>query len=71
MRVDTFGNSVTSFVTSCVVGVGEWTIYDASKNQSGRWCSMTVCGTPHNARAYRQRHRAERPSPLRPSEWTS
>jgi predicted RNA-binding Zn ribbon-like protein len=35
----------------------QWTIYDASKNQSGRWCSMTVCGTRHNARAYRQRHR--------------
>jgi predicted RNA-binding Zn ribbon-like protein len=36
----------------------EWTIYDASKNQSGRWCSMSICGTRHNARAYRNRHRA-------------
>ena len=36
----------------------QWTIYDASKNQSGRWCSMSICGTRHNARAYRQRHRA-------------
>jgi predicted RNA-binding Zn ribbon-like protein len=35
----------------------EWTIYDASKNQSGRWCSMNVCGGRHNARAYRQRQR--------------
>jgi predicted RNA-binding Zn ribbon-like protein len=35
----------------------EWTIYDASKNQSGRWCSMNVCGGRHNARTYRQRHR--------------
>ena len=33
----------------------EWTIYDASKNQSGRWCSMNVCGARLNARAYRQR----------------
>ena len=33
----------------------EWTIYDASKNQSGRWCSMNVCGGRHNARTYRQR----------------
>jgi predicted RNA-binding Zn ribbon-like protein len=36
----------------------QWTIYDASKNQSGRWCSMSICGTRHNARAYRKRHRA-------------
>jgi predicted RNA-binding Zn ribbon-like protein len=35
-----------------------WTIYDASKNQSGRWCTMSICGTRHNARAYRRRHRA-------------
>jgi predicted RNA-binding Zn ribbon-like protein len=35
----------------------EWTIYDASKNRSARWCSMNVCGGRHNARAYRQRHR--------------
>jgi predicted RNA-binding Zn ribbon-like protein len=36
----------------------QWTIYDASKNQSGRWCTMSICGTRHNARAYRKRHRA-------------
>ena len=35
----------------------QWTIYDASKNQSGRWCSMAICGSRHNARTYRQRHR--------------
>jgi predicted RNA-binding Zn ribbon-like protein len=33
----------------------EWTIYDASKNQSGRWCSMNACGGRHNARSYRRR----------------
>lgn len=32
-----------------------WTVYDASKNRSSRWCSMNVCGGRHNARAYRQR----------------
>lgn len=35
----------------------EWTIYDHSKNQSGRWCAMTACGGRHNARSYRQRRR--------------
>jgi predicted RNA-binding Zn ribbon-like protein len=33
----------------------EWTIYDASKNESARWCSMNACGGRHNARTYRQR----------------
>jgi predicted RNA-binding Zn ribbon-like protein len=36
----------------------QWTIYDTSKNQSARWCSMSLCGTRHNARTYRKRHRA-------------
>ena len=35
----------------------EWAIYDTSKNNSGRWCSMYVCGGRHNARAYRRRMR--------------
>ena len=35
----------------------EWTIYDASKNQSGRWCSASACGGRHNARSYRRRRR--------------
>jgi predicted RNA-binding Zn ribbon-like protein len=43
----------------------EWTIYDASKNQSGRWCSMSVCGGRHNARTYRRRNPRSGPSPAR------
>ena len=34
----------------------EWTVYDSSKNRSGRWCG--VCGGRHNARMYRQRKAA-------------
>lgn len=30
--------------------------YDTSKNRSGAWCSMAVCGSRLKARAYRQRH---------------
>ncbi|MEO6570426.1 MAG: CGNR zinc finger domain-containing protein [Ilumatobacteraceae bacterium] len=37
----------------------EWMIYDGSKNRSARWCSAAVCGSRHNARAYRQRRRAQ------------
>lgn len=32
-----------------------WAFYDSSKNQSGRWCSMSVCGSRDKARAYRKR----------------
>lgn len=30
--------------------------YDASRNRSGRWCSMAVCGNHLKGRNYRRRH---------------
>jgi predicted RNA-binding Zn ribbon-like protein len=33
-----------------------WAFYDHSKNRSGRWCTMKVCGNFEKARAYRARH---------------
>jgi predicted RNA-binding Zn ribbon-like protein len=36
-----------------------WAFYDRSKNRSGRWCKMEVCGNVEKARAYRQRHRGD------------
>ncbi len=33
----------------------QWAFYDSSKNQSGRWCSMSVCGSRSKAREYRKR----------------
>jgi predicted RNA-binding Zn ribbon-like protein len=35
-----------------------WAFYDHSRNQSGRWCSMKVCGERDKARAYYQRKTA-------------
>jgi predicted RNA-binding Zn ribbon-like protein len=32
-----------------------WAFYDSSKNMSGRWCSMSVCGSREKARTYRRR----------------
>jgi predicted RNA-binding Zn ribbon-like protein len=32
-----------------------WAFYDASKNRSGAWCDMDVCGARHKMRAYRER----------------
>ena len=34
-----------------------WIFVDASRNRSGRWCSMSVCGGREKARAYRSRRR--------------
>lgn len=34
----------------------EWAFYDHTKNRSGAWCNMEVCGNRAKARAYRQRH---------------
>jgi len=34
-----------------------WAFYDHSRNRSGRWCSMSVCGGRAKARAHYHRHR--------------
>jgi predicted RNA-binding Zn ribbon-like protein len=34
-----------------------WVFYDRSRNNSGRWCSMTVCGGREKSRAHYRRHR--------------
>jgi predicted RNA-binding Zn ribbon-like protein len=34
-----------------------WAFYDHSRNQTGRWCSMSVCGGRAKARAHYQRVR--------------
>jgi predicted RNA-binding Zn ribbon-like protein len=36
-----------------------WAFYDHSRNQTGRWCSMSVCGGRAKARAHYQRRRDE------------
>jgi predicted RNA-binding Zn ribbon-like protein len=34
-----------------------WVFFDHSRNQSGRWCSMSVCGGRSKARAHYRRNR--------------
>jgi predicted RNA-binding Zn ribbon-like protein len=34
----------------------EWAFYDNTKNASGVWCTMEVCGNRAKAKAYRERH---------------
>jgi predicted RNA-binding Zn ribbon-like protein len=35
-----------------------WAFYDSSRNRTGNWCSMAICGNRAKTRAYRQRQRA-------------
>jgi predicted RNA-binding Zn ribbon-like protein len=39
-----------------------WAFYDHSKNRSGAWCTMAVCGNRAKARTYRRRHGPESPT---------
>lgn len=36
-----------------------WAFYDASRNRSGRWCSMAVCGNREKARNFRSRQEGD------------
>lgn len=37
----------------------QWAFYDASRNRSGRWCSMAICGNRNKVRTHRGRYRSE------------
>ena len=39
-----------------------WAYYDTSRNRSGRWCSMAICGNRMKGRAFRRRRRASAPA---------
>jgi predicted RNA-binding Zn ribbon-like protein len=41
----------------CSADTCQWAFYDRSKNRSGRWCSMQVCGNRTKTRTYRARQR--------------
>lgn len=42
-----------------------FTFYDSSRNRTGTWCSMSVCGNRAKVRSYQQRRRAGKPTPSR------
>jgi predicted RNA-binding Zn ribbon-like protein len=48
-----------SRLKACRADTCQWVFYDHSKNRSGTWCSMAVCGNRAKARSYRERHRHE------------
>jgi predicted RNA-binding Zn ribbon-like protein len=42
----------------CKSDTCRWAFYDSSRNKSGNWCSMAVCGNRMKVRAYQRRARA-------------
>ena len=44
-----------SRLKACRREVCQWLFYDHSRNRSGVWCSMAVCGNRTKTRAYRAR----------------
>ena len=41
---------------ACPRDVCHWIFWDKSRNLSGKWCSMSVCGNRTKTRVYRRRH---------------
>jgi predicted RNA-binding Zn ribbon-like protein len=44
-----------SRVKACRADDCHWAFYDFSRNRSGAWCEMAVCGNREKVRAYRER----------------
>jgi predicted RNA-binding Zn ribbon-like protein len=44
---------------ACRLHSCEWAFYDHTKNRSGAWCNMAVCGNRAKARTYRERRAAQ------------
>lgn len=44
-----------SRLKTCTNGACRWVFRDRSRNRSGQWCSMSLCGSRNKMRAYRRR----------------
>lgn len=53
--VDAMADGTWSRLKLCPEADCAWAFYDHSRNRSGRWCTMAVCGNRAKARAYRAR----------------
>jgi predicted RNA-binding Zn ribbon-like protein len=49
------GEGIWGRLKVCPNDACQWAFYDRSKNRSGKWCTMEVCGNRMKARAFRQR----------------
>jgi len=56
--VEAMADGTWSRLKACSADTCQWAFYDGSKNRSGHWCSMRVCGNRAKARQFRARRRA-------------
>jgi predicted RNA-binding Zn ribbon-like protein len=52
------GDGTWKRLKACRYDSCQWAFYDHTKNRSGAWCTMEVCGNRAKARAYRERRAA-------------
>jgi predicted RNA-binding Zn ribbon-like protein len=57
---DALGEDSVSRLKVCRNDACRWAFYDTSRNRSGVWCSMAICGNRQKGRVYRRRHAADR-----------
>lgn len=57
--VASIADGTWSRVKACRNDTCRWLFFDQSRNRSGTWCTMAVCGSRVKARAYRARRREE------------
>jgi predicted RNA-binding Zn ribbon-like protein len=50
------GDGSWARMKACRADTCRWVFYDHSRNRSGNWCSMRVCGNREKAKTYRRRH---------------
>lgn len=55
--VQAVSDGTWSRLKACKAHDCEWAFYDKSRNRSGQWCVMAVCGNRSKARSYRGRKR--------------
>jgi predicted RNA-binding Zn ribbon-like protein len=57
---DALGDEALDRLKVCRNDACRWAFYDTSRNRSGVWCSMAICGNRQKGRVYRSRHAADR-----------
>jgi predicted RNA-binding Zn ribbon-like protein len=57
---DALGSDAVARLKVCRNEACRWAFYDTSRNRSGVWCSMAICGNRQKGRVYRRRHAGDR-----------
>lgn len=56
---DALSDEALSRLKVCRNEACRWAFYDTSRNRSGVWCTMAICGNRQKGRLYRRRHAAD------------